>query len=161
MPDLRIVDQKLWEAVKARQSGIRQKIQDNDGQRPERARRVKYLFSGMLVCGCCGGGYTLVGKTQYGCATRRNKGTCDNRLTIKRETLEETVLAGLKDQLLHPDLIAEFVKEYQKEYNRLVASEVGSRRSKESEYTKVKRQIDQIINAITEGLYTPTSPTIR
>ncbi len=36
----------------------------------------------------------------------------DNRLTIKREDFEARVLTGLKDQLLHPDLIAEYVRAY-------------------------------------------------
>ncbi|MFY0662848.1 MAG: recombinase family protein, partial [Shimia sp.] len=62
-----------------------------------------------------------VGKANYGCANTRNKGTCSNRLTIKRTDLEDRVLCGLKDQLLHSDLIAEFVKSYQEEHNRLTA----------------------------------------
>ena len=45
----------------------------------------RYLFSGLLTCGACGGGYTLVGARHYGCANARNRGTCDNRLTIRRD----------------------------------------------------------------------------
>ena len=74
------------------------------GVRSERARRPHYLFSGLLTCGACGGGYTLVGARHYGCANTRNRGTCDNRLTIRRDVLEETVLRGLKDNLLQPEL---------------------------------------------------------
>ncbi len=66
----------------------------------------------MLKCGDCGGGFILVGKTYYGCANTRNKGTCSNRRTIRRDVLEARVLDGLKEQLLHPDLIAEFVRAY-------------------------------------------------
>jgi hypothetical protein len=33
--------------------------------------------------------------------------------------LEETVLRGLKDNLLQPEVIHEFVTTYQREYNRL------------------------------------------
>lgn len=89
----------------------------NGVNRPERANRAKHLFSGLLKCGDCGGGYTIVGKSHYGCANTRNKGICENRLTIKREDLEARVLSGLKKQLLRPDLIAEFVSAYQVEYN--------------------------------------------
>lgn len=39
----------------------------------------------------------LVGKRHYGCANVRNRGTCGNRLTIRRDVLEETVLFGLRD----------------------------------------------------------------
>ena len=156
VPDLTLIDQSLWDDVKARQTSTRGVIGAPLGPRPEHARRPKYLFSGLLKCGCCGGGYTLVSKTYYGCANSRNKGTCDNRLTIKRELLEETVLCGLKDQLLHPDLIAEFVTEYQKEYNRLAKDASKGKARMERELSQITRKIDQIITAITEGMYHPS-----
>ncbi len=124
VPDLRIVDDALWERVKARQQVTREATGLSLDRRPERARRPQCLFSGMLSCGGCGGGFVLIGKTRYGCATARNKGACDNRRTIERTVLEERVLGGLKDRLLHPDLIAEFVAEYQREYARLTRKPV-------------------------------------
>ena len=51
-------------------------------------RRVKYLFSGLTRCACCNGGYTMISKDLLGCATARNKGTCTNRLNIRRGQLE-------------------------------------------------------------------------
>src|SRR5208283_5168478 len=119
IPALRIVSDDLWASVKDRQSATRHAIAGDHGQRPERARRPRYLFSGLITCGACGGGYTLVGARHYGCANAHNRGTCDNRLTIRRDVLEETVLRGLKDKLLQPELIHEFVTTYQQEYNRL------------------------------------------
>ncbi|WP_341233603.1 zinc ribbon domain-containing protein [uncultured Sulfitobacter sp.] len=83
---------------------------------------LRHLFSGLLTCGQCGGGFTLVGKAYYGCTNARNKGTCDNRLTIVNTDLGTRVLAGLKDQRLHPDLIAKFTRAYQEEFNRLAGS---------------------------------------
>ena len=82
VPDLRIVDNALWERVKARQSERRESVtSDGARPRPERARRPRYLFSGLLRCGACGSGFVLVGKHHYGCAAARNQGTCTNRLT--------------------------------------------------------------------------------
>lgn len=94
VPALRIVSDDLWASVKERQSATRQAIAGDQGQRPERARRPHYLFSGLITCGACGGGYTLVGARHYGCANCRIRGTCGNRLTIGRDVLEETVLRG-------------------------------------------------------------------
>lgn len=159
VPDLRIVGQELWDRVKARQSATRSAVTDDRTGNPVRARRPRYLFSGLLTCGCCGGGYTLVSKHHYGCANSRNKSTCDNRLTIKRESLEDAVLAGLKDRLLSPDLIAEFVEEYQREYNRLMQADLNDKRRKERELLRVTQQIDQIITAITDGMYHPSLKT--
>ena len=47
------------------------------------------------------------------CVAARNKGEaiCTNRATIEREVVEDRVLIGLRDNLLHPDLIATFVEE--------------------------------------------------
>ncbi|WP_094020886.1 zinc ribbon domain-containing protein [Maliponia aquimaris] len=121
-----------------------------------KAKRASHLFSGLLTCGCCGGGYILVGKAYYGCANSRNKGTCDNRLTIRKEGLERRVLSGLKDELLHPDLIAEFVKAYQEEYNRLSKESLRERDAAAKELVGVVRQIDRIVDAIAEGMFHPS-----
>ena len=60
VPDLRIFDDELWNAAKARQIATKIKRGD-DGQGDENhfreRRRPKYLLSGMTKCACCGGGY--------------------------------------------------------------------------------------------------------
>ena len=127
----------------------------DQGVRSERARRPRYLFSGLLTCGACGGGYTLVGARHYGCANARNRGTCDNRLTIRRDVLEETVLRGLKDNLLQPELIHEFVTTYQQEYNRLRREQANEQAAAHAELARVERQIRNIVEAVKAGLFAP------
>ena len=156
VPHLRIVEDELWERVKARQTATRSAIIKPEGVRSERARRPRYLFSGLLTCGDCGGGFTLVGKVHYGCANSRNRGTCDNRLTIRRDVLEETVLSGLRDNLLHPDLVREFVAEYQREFNRLRQGEEAAHAAMQRELTKVESEIANIIAAVKAGLFAPS-----
>jgi site-specific DNA recombinase len=56
-----------------------------------------------------------IGKDRYGCAARKQKGTCDNRRTITRQEIEARVLDGLKERLLAPDLAAEFMTAMQDE----------------------------------------------
>ena len=129
------------------------------GERPtarsEDARRPRYLFSGLLTCGVCGGGYTMVGARHYGCANVRNRGTCDNRLTIRRDALEDAVLNGLKNNLLQPDLIREFVEEYSREFNRLRREQGMAQATARNELTKVERQIRSMIEAVKDGFYGP------
>ena len=55
----------------------------------------------------------------YGCFNHYGRGTCDNKRTIKRQVIEARVIAGLKDKLLTPDLVAEFIKAFQEETNAL------------------------------------------
>ena len=153
VPELRIVPDYLWEQVKSRQVATRSTVVSEGKLRSERAKRPAYLFSGLVKCGSCGGGFTLVGKDYYGCANARNKGTCDNKLTVRRHRLEEAVLDGLKDKLLHPDLIAAFVTEYQAEYNRLASNIAKDRSKAERKLSGVKRKIDQMIDRICDGMF--------
>jgi site-specific DNA recombinase len=66
VPDLRIVDDAL-RAARERQGAITFEIGRNAaGAALNRAHRRQFLLSGLLVCGCCGGGYTIMGKDRYG-----------------------------------------------------------------------------------------------
>jgi len=156
VPALRIIDDELWTRVKDRQLALRHSVAQESAVRPERARRPRYLFSGLIICGVCGGGYTLVGARHYGCANVHNRGTCGNRLTIRRDVLEDTVLGGLKDNLLQPELIHEFVTTYQQDYNRLRREQANEQAAAHGELAKVERQIRNIVEAVKAGLFAPT-----
>ena len=153
VPHLRIVDNHLWEAVKERQQHSRSHVVTNDkGIRSERARRPYYLLSGLLKCGACGGGFSKISQSHYGCSTARNKGTCDNLLAIRRDKLEAAVLDGLKHQLMHPELVAAFVNEFHREVNRQRAEQEGSRDRTARDLEKTEREIGRLIEAIKAGV---------
>jgi site-specific DNA recombinase len=82
--------------------------------RPWDRRRPRYLRSGLIVCGACGGRYTKISANLFGCAAARNKGAavCANLRNVRRDRLEETVLDALRDNLMAPDLFKEFCAEY-------------------------------------------------
>jgi site-specific DNA recombinase len=89
VPHLRIIEDSLWISVKERQRESRSRVMTKDkGIRSERARRPSYLLSGLLKCGVCGGGFSKISQSHYGCSTARNKGTCNNLLTVRRDELE-------------------------------------------------------------------------
>ena len=154
VPELRIVDDEHWNAVKVRQQETAFEIgRTDDGQALNRAHRRRFLLSGLLKCGLCGGGYTIVGKDRYGCATRRAKGTCANAITIIRQEIEDRVLSGLKDKLLAPDLVRAFVEEFQAEVNRLQAERQQAITAKRARLASVGRKIAGILAAIEDGAY--------
>ena len=156
VPDLRIVDDRLWNEVKARQRHVRHALMhDNVGVRAERARRPVYLLSNLLKCGVCGGGFSKVSQHHYGCSNARNRGTCDNLLTVRRDVLEASVLSGLKTHLMTPELAKEFAAEYHRELNRLNAARDEDYVRRKEELDRVERQIRAIIDAIKDGLRTP------
>src|SRR4029077_10451374 len=88
------------------------------GNSLQAAHRARSLLSGRLECGSCGGGYTIAARDRYGCATRRQKGLCQNPRTIARQELEARVLSGLKERLLAPELIEVLVREFNAELER-------------------------------------------
>jgi site-specific DNA recombinase len=153
VPDLRIIDDRLWSEVKTRQEKTRSRIVQEPGKlRSELARRPRYLLSGLLKCGECGGGYSINGARRYGCSTAINKGTCSNKLTIRRDEVESKVLDGLRHQLMHPELVKTFVDEFHREFNRLAANRDIDQNRHTQDLAKVEREIKLIITAIKDGV---------
>jgi site-specific DNA recombinase len=153
VPQLRLIDDDLWNSAKERQQNTRSDIiEDRGNVRSERARRPRYLLSNLLKCGSCGGGFSKISQSHYGCSTARNKGTCDNLIAIRRDLLEETVLDGLKHQLMHPDCVKSFVTEFYKEVNKQAADQDIDRQRFTRELKKVEQDINRIVQAIKDGV---------
>lgn len=98
----------------------------------------------------------MISKDLLGCSTARNKGTCDNRLNIRRDALEASILNGLRKHLMEPELFKEFCAEFTREVNRLRIERGADLEGWKRELDKIGRQISQIINAITDGMYHPS-----
>jgi len=159
VPNLRIVDDELWNGAKARQAAIKTKRGD-DGREVENSfrdrRRPKYLFSGLTKCACCGGGYAMISTDLVGCATARNKGTSDNRVNVRRDRLEARVLNALRHHLMDPALFKEFCDEFTREMNRLRMEGGASLEAAKSELGRVEKQIKSTVDAIADGMYHPS-----
>src|SRR5690606_35034860 len=99
VPHLRIVSDKLWEAVKHQQGDIARRYASTRQAAQTRARslnatrRPAYLLSGLLECGVCGGPCAIVVGDRYGCVGRHRKGSCTISRTIRRSDLERRALA--------------------------------------------------------------------
>ena len=122
------------------------------GVRIEDRRRPRYLFSGLLKCGSCGGGFVKYSHDRLGCATARTKGTCDNLLTIKRPFVEACVLNGLRDHLMNPSVYEVFCEEYTRHVNELRMERSAASRGYRSELDKVIRDQDRLVQAILDGV---------
>ncbi|HEY6432147.1 MAG TPA: recombinase family protein [Acetobacteraceae bacterium] len=154
VPELRILEQELWDRTHTRQATLRFDMgRDGDGNALNRAHRRQFLLSGLLVCGCCGGGYTIIGKDRYGCATRRGKGTCDNGRAITRQRIEARVLHGLKDRLLAPELVADFVRAYAEEMATVQRQASSQRDRLKAEHADTDRRLQGVLKAIENGAW--------
>ena len=156
VPDLRMITDDQWDQAQAQQDERSRDTRPASGTYPDwRHRRPKHLFSGLIKCASCGGGVSLVSRVYYGCAASRNKGTCDNRLTLRSDHLEEAVLRGIQESLLTPELTAEFVREYAKETNRLLAEQSATQSRAHVRLKALDTQINNIVEAVASGKSSP------
>jgi hypothetical protein len=100
-PELRIVDDELWNRAKARQQEVRTEMaRDESGQALNRAHRVKHLLSGPIFCGECGAPFAMRDSAHYGCSNFRSKGfartaTGSNAPIWRRRSATRSVTSGL------------------------------------------------------------------
>ena len=161
VPELRIIDDELWQAAKTRQSEIADKyvnvtdaIREAQSNRLNGLRRPKALFSGLIHCGVCGGPCSLRGQDRYACSARVTNGSCANTRTIPRVDLEQRVLTGLKNRMMAPEMAAEAMRAYAEETNRLNRERRASGEGHRSELAKIHRTLKQMLSAIEEGGHT-------
>jgi DNA invertase Pin-like site-specific DNA recombinase len=154
VPELRIVSEELWDRVQQRLNKTRDQV--NGGRKPFWAyQRSRYLLSHRLQCGCCGGGMSKISNVMYGCTAARNKGdtVCTNRRNIRQDDLEATVLGALENELMKPELLALFCKEYTAHINRLRGERNGDAAKRKRELEKLHQEERRIIEAIKSGFY--------
>jgi site-specific DNA recombinase len=151
VPDLRIVDQALWDQVKARQATLQGARAGKDSPGYWDRRRPRYLFTGLMRCGVCGGGVVTWNRVRIGCANARNKGTCSNKTTMRRDDLEATVLEGLQHRLMDPALMAEFCDAYTRQLNELSRDRNAAREGAKAELDRINRDLDRLVQALLDG----------
>jgi site-specific DNA recombinase len=151
VPELRIIPQDLWDAVKERQLVLKRNTRPDLGERPFWAQqRPRFLVTGLAKCGECGSSYVKISATLFGCAAARNRGTCGNRLNIRLDALEAMILDGLRSQLMTPDLFKAFCEEFHREVNRLRTDGNVAVEAKRIELDHTERRIRRIVEMITD-----------
>jgi hypothetical protein len=152
VPSLRIVDDELWAAVKARQERSRKKLSQSAGAALSGLRRPRYLFSSLTRCGECGAGFIILALNRLGCFGASAQGTCTNRLTIRRDDVEERVLKALRERLLRRDLFEEFCREFTKEMNRLRMAHRAGVAAAKRELQHLEARRAKLVESIMEGV---------
>lgn len=151
VPALRIIDDATWAAVQRQRRGYTR-------QAPHQARRPKHLLSGLLRCGRCGGPVTVVAAGQVGCARHRESGTCGNHRRVTIARLEPAVFEGIRDHLLDPQHVADYVRKRQ----ALAAAErANAGRTEATHRKRLDRLTGQIRRAVAAILDGTDSPELR
>lgn len=145
--DLRIVDHDTFMAVQRAKS-------ERTRMAPEQSRRPRYLLSGLLRCGVCGGSMNRAGPAERSyvvCGRRRNGGKCDNAKSFPLADIDARVFAALRAQLADPRAIARYLETYLAERKRLAAGSASRRRQIEKAHAQAVREIDRVVAGIATG----------
>jgi len=150
VPELRIIDQDLWNKTKEKQGKIAESHSEFWGK-----QRPKNLLSHLLKCGCCCGGFSKFSNDRYGCSTLRNKGTCTNKNKIHQQDLEKIICDALQSHLMKPEACALFCDVYAQTLNELRKEKTYKIAGYKAELDKIKKRREAIMKAIYDGYNTP------
>jgi site-specific DNA recombinase len=165
VPDWRIVDEKLWDAVRQRIEFVHKRMgasRCGGLMRTEQSR--KYLFSGLLLCGECESRMVIVsgggkrGYVRYGCPSYRYRGVCENALTIRRERLEEQLLGALEERLVTPEIMQYTLRRFREELDKRLAEtrKKGARSDLQREKRDLKEHRPRLSEAIAAAGHSTT-----
>lgn len=161
-PDLRIVEQPIWEAVKARQKAQQRVRTKHEGSDPtglsvaQGMRRRKYLLSGLLSCGQCGGNLTIAGSgkaRRYYCANAKEKGSaiCAGMPGLKEHDAAVSILSGLKTGLMQDEAYAEFRAKFLVRMKAAEKENAGVVRLHNQSIRKLETRHANLMKAVEDG----------
>lgn len=150
LPELAIVDAETWTAAQAR-------IAERGGPKPWAKRAPRRILSGLLKCGACGSGMSTRGKDRSGrtricCSGHHERGDCPDPATFYLDSVEQAVLQGLRGELADPRVIAEYVREYHAERQRLAADTVARRADLERRLAAIDKEAERITDWLIKGV---------
>jgi DNA invertase Pin-like site-specific DNA recombinase len=149
---LRIIDEELWERVKARQRSLDASQSGEPAAGYWKHRRPRFLLTGLMKCGRCGGGFVNFNRVYVGCANARNKGTCDNKATMRRADLEAMILEGLQHRLMDDRLVRIFCEEFTRYLNRLRGDAAAQQGADKAALARTERELDRLVQALADGI---------
>lgn len=161
-PELQIVTSELWDRVKSRQKSQCEKsvaIRQALHGKARTGSAPKFLFSGLLKCGCCGGNFVMINQTQYGCSVRKDRGetVCNNTIKVSRKVVEDRLLEGVKTELFTPEALELFIKETQRLLTEHQRKKTGAKDGQRKRLELVEKEISNIMAAIKAGILTPST----
>lgn len=119
-------------------------------------RRPKRLLSGLLRCSHCDGGMSMHDKSggaiRIRCSRSIESGVCSNKRRYRLDKIESAVVDGLKTQMLHPGLLAEYVRVYREERRDEAAKAARERSALERRLADINAQMERLMQAMARGV---------
>ncbi len=163
-PELRIVDEPLWQAVQARLETARQSyLRGTNGQlwgRPAEGFESKYLLTGLIRCAVCGGSVYVKSRSHgrrraffYGCTSYhlRGRAVCANGIEVAMEPTNRLVLDAFESDILRPEHVERVIRGVVARLRPSVEDRESRRAALRAELIMVERELERLTAAITAG----------
>lgn len=152
----RIISDELWEKVK-------EKMQNNKNTKGSNTAKSIYLLAGKIKCGDCG--YAMIGHRKhcgrnktlyeaYECSGRKRTRNCKMK-SINKGLIEKIVINYLYDSLLSKNAAekaAKTILDFAAEQTKIIDADLEMYRK---ELKEVEARINNMVEAIADGLYNP------
>jgi site-specific DNA recombinase len=163
-PELRIIDQALWDTVKSRQDAVEivRTAAEAEGKRgagaAQAARRRKYLLSGLLTCGQCGGNMTVAGKGErrrYYCANAKEKGhaVCTGMPGLLERDAASSLVSGLRDGLMKDDAYKRFAQQMKDKLKAGQSAALAAVKAHDRKIRELQKRHDALLDAVANGKF--------
>ena len=153
MPELRIVDDDLWQAVERRTTGARLPHEP----RPKKGRPYRNLLSGIATCAGCGGPLHVVNdkhgrsrRRSYACAYHRDRGETVCRVSgkVQVESLEGAICEWIVENVLHEEIVADLMAEVRRSLAGRAVDQTPQITAWEDEAKQLRKELDRLVTAL-------------
>lgn len=148
-PELRIVTDDLWERAHRQVAKRSQRA----GQ-PRAQRRGPTLLGSLVRCANCGSRMVFTGQGDFmRCAQRtQHQVDCGNTRTPHYADVEARILAHIKANFLHPDVVADAAREWQRAEAEARAATQRDRADLERALADAERRMARLIAQVEDGM---------
>ena len=126
VPELRIIDDELWQRVKARQAVVHTEM------------RV------------CGSPFVVQDYYRYGCNRVRSKGNCSNTIKVPRAELEQRLTAAITAKLMDRSYFDTFILEIRNQLKEKAKTALDARKPFEKQLTETRVRIRRLVKVLEE-----------
>jgi site-specific DNA recombinase len=161
VPQLRVIDDALWDRVQLRKAKTRAHyLRHADGTlagKPEAGLTAQHLLNGIGRCGVCGGALLFSAKNpttrRYYCSTRLHRGACDNNKGVPAPALDRLVQEKVHTLLTEEvaEILYERAVKADQEFKAALDGRSEERERVRREITHLEQAIARLTDAIEQG----------
>lgn len=144
--DVRIISDELFEKARTRT-----RRSANSDERLKSGGKAKYLLSGVLVCKVCGANYVIADARSYACSGHWNGGACSNRIRVRRDSIERTLLGPIRAELQSPERCKRMAKEMHTAYAERLKANAQRVETMPQEVAALDARLDRLRERLKAG----------